>query len=119
MCTASACQTPFGFFNRRHHCRKCGGIFCSQHTQQQVRLNEHALFHPEGEWQRACDRCHTQYRQWEQMRSSRQNSDSSGSGKPAGTGIETPKTKNPLHRPDMRVGSIQNSFSGAWNWSTF
>ncbi|KAF2271882.1 FYVE-domain-containing protein [Westerdykella ornata] len=115
VCTASACQAPFSFFNRRHHCRKCGGIFCAQHSQRQVRLNEHALFHPEGELQRACDRCYTQYRQWEQMRNSRQNSESSGST--AAVQIGTPIAANPPE--NNRVGSIANSFSGAWHWSTF
>ncbi|KAF2873950.1 hypothetical protein BDV95DRAFT_604171 [Massariosphaeria phaeospora] len=115
VCTASACQTPFGLFNRRHHCRKCGGIFCGQHSQQQVRLNEHALFHPDGELQRSCDRCHSQFREWEQMRSRRANSDSSGST--AAVHIDTPA---PAKRPDAhRVGSLATSFQGAWNWSTF
>jgi hypothetical protein len=22
------CKTEFGFFTRRHHCRKCGRLFC-------------------------------------------------------------------------------------------
>jgi hypothetical protein len=83
-----------------------------------VRLNEHALFHPEGELQRACDRCYTQYRQWEQMRTSRQNSESSGSTGRA-VGINTPTAPSAMKRPQAPVGSIQNSFSGAWNWSTF
>jgi hypothetical protein len=49
------------------------------------------------------------------MRSSRQNSESSGST--GGVQIQTPIAAK---RPDaQRVGSIANSFSGAWNWSTF
>jgi hypothetical protein len=80
-----------------------------------VRLNEDALFHPEGELERACDRCYTQFRKWEQMRSSRQNSESSGS-----TGAVQIDTPIAAKRPDpQRVGSVANSFSGAWNWSTF
>ncbi|KAF2744004.1 FYVE-domain-containing protein [Sporormia fimetaria CBS 119925] len=115
VCTASACQAPFGMFNRRHHCRKCGGIFCSQHSQRHVPLNEDALFHPEGSLERACDRCFTQYQQWEKMRTSRQNSGSSGSSTTA-VQIAAPAMKRPENN---RVGSIANSFSGAWNWSTF
>ncbi|KAF2194629.1 hypothetical protein K469DRAFT_725896 [Zopfia rhizophila CBS 207.26] len=115
VCTASACQMPFSFFNRRHHCRKCGGIFCYQHSQQRVKLNEHALFHPEGEWQRACDRCHSHFRQWEHMRSSRANSESSASS--SAVRIDTPIAAK---RPEaQRVGSLASSFQGAFNWSTF
>ncbi|KAH7128353.1 hypothetical protein B0J11DRAFT_549199 [Dendryphion nanum] len=115
ICTASACQTPFGIFTRKHHCRKCGHIFCWQHSQRQVKLNEHALFHPDGELQRACDRCHSQFREWEQMRSSRANSESSGST--TAVRIDTPTAAK---RPDAhRVGSLATSFQGAWNWSTF
>ncbi|KAF2266488.1 hypothetical protein CC78DRAFT_578190 [Lojkania enalia] len=114
VCTASACHAPFSFFNRRHHCRKCGGIFCWQHSQKQVRLNEHALFHPEGDMQRACDRCHSQFRIWEQMRSSRSNSEDSGST--TALTIDTPAPKRP---EAQRVGSLATSFQGTWNWSTF
>ncbi|PVH99664.1 hypothetical protein DM02DRAFT_419525 [Periconia macrospinosa] len=115
-CSASSCQQPFNWRNRRHHCRKCGGIFCWQHSQKVVRLNEHALFHPEGDWQRSCDRCHTQYREWEQLRSSRTNSESSGSGSTAAVGIDAPHAKRP---ETTRVGSLATSFGGNWNWSTF
>ncbi|KAF2010976.1 hypothetical protein BU24DRAFT_355800, partial [Aaosphaeria arxii CBS 175.79] len=115
VCTASSCQTPFGVFVRKHHCRKCGGIFCWQHSQRRVKLNEHALFHPEGELQRACDRCHSQFREWEQARSSRANSESSGSTTAVRIGTPTA-----AKRPDaQRVGSLATSFQGAWNWSTF
>jgi hypothetical protein len=119
VCSAPDCQSQFGFFNRRHHCRKCGNIFCAQHSALQVRLNEHALFHPEGDVQRACDRCYHQFREWEKTRSSRQNSDSSGSSSNSthAVHIGMPATAK---RPDnQRVGSIASSFQGAWNWSTF
>ncbi|KAF1952115.1 hypothetical protein CC80DRAFT_552548 [Byssothecium circinans] len=114
-CSASSCQQTFNWRTRRHHCRKCGGIFCWQHSQKVVRLNEHALFHPEGNWQRSCDRCHTQFREWEQMRSSRTNSESSDSGT-AAVRIDTPQAQRP---ENARVGSLATSFGGNWNWSTF
>ncbi|KAF2641850.1 hypothetical protein P280DRAFT_286554 [Massarina eburnea CBS 473.64] len=114
-CSASSCQQSFNWRTRRHHCRKCGGIFCWQHSQKVVRLNEHALFHPDGDWQRSCDRCHTQFREWEQMRSSRTNSESSGSGT-AAVEIDTPQALRP---ENARVGSLATSFGGNWNWSTF
>ncbi|KAI4673528.1 uncharacterized protein J4E88_008583 [Alternaria novae-zelandiae] len=121
VCSASSCQEPFGFFQRRHHCRKCGGIFCWQHSRNNVRLDELARFHPEGHWHRACDRCHSSFREWEHLRSSRTNSessDSSNSNSPApAKSIETPA---PAKRPEnTRVGSLAQSFQGTWNWSTF
>jgi len=118
VCSASSCQEPFGFFQRRHHCRKCGGIFCWQHSRNQVRLDELARFHPEGHWHRACDRCHSSFREWEHLRSSRTNSESSDSNGPAAAkSIEAPA---PAKRAENnRVGSLAQSFQGTWNWSTF
>ncbi|KAH7406893.1 hypothetical protein DE146DRAFT_778472 [Phaeosphaeria sp. MPI-PUGE-AT-0046c] len=116
VCSASSCQEPFGFFQRRHHCRKCGGIFCWQHSSRQVRLDELARFHPDGELHRACDRCHGSFREWEHLRSSRSNSESSNDSA-AAIQIEAPA---PAKRPENpRVGSIVGSIQGAWNWSTF
>ncbi|KAH8731606.1 hypothetical protein GQ44DRAFT_604360 [Phaeosphaeriaceae sp. PMI808] len=116
ICQATACQEPFGFFQRRHHCRKCGGIFCWQHSSKQVRLDELARFHPDGALHRACDRCHGSFREWEHLRSSRTNSESSESSATA-VQIDAPA---PAKRPENnRVGSIAQSFQGAWNWSTF
>ncbi|KAF2715769.1 hypothetical protein K504DRAFT_469884 [Pleomassaria siparia CBS 279.74] len=115
VCTASACQTPFGWFNRRHHCRKCGGVFCWQHSQKLVKLDENATFHPNGIEHRACDRCHSQFREWQELRTSRHNSESSGST--TAPAINTPiVTKRP---ENQRYGSLATSVQNAWNWSTF
>ncbi|KFK40672.1 hypothetical protein AALP_AA2G026300 [Arabis alpina] len=32
------CSSPFTFINRKHHCRRCGGIFCGSCTQQRMSL---------------------------------------------------------------------------------
>eukprot|EP00936_MAST-01D_sp_MAST-1D-sp1_P000150 g150.t1 len=32
------CGAPFGFFRGRHHCRRCGGIFCDACSQARVLL---------------------------------------------------------------------------------
>ncbi|EFQ93261.1 hypothetical protein PTT_09420 [Pyrenophora teres f. teres 0-1] len=119
VCTASSCQQPFTLFQRRHHCRKCGGIFCWQHSRNQVRLDELALFHPEGHWHRACDRCYSSFREWEHLRSrSSMSSHSSGSNAPASAkSIEAPAPAKPVE--NSRVGSLAQSLQGTWNWSTF
>jgi 1-phosphatidylinositol-3-phosphate 5-kinase len=52
------CDTPFSLFNRRHHCRICGRVFCWKCTQHTLPIV------PDGveEWQgservRACNFC--------------------------------------------------------------
>lgn len=32
------CQRVFGLLTRRHHCRRCGGIFCDAHSRERRRL---------------------------------------------------------------------------------
>ena len=47
------CKEEFGFFLRRHHCRRCGNVVCYKHSESQMvipRLDPTAL-------QRVCDTC--------------------------------------------------------------
>ncbi|CAA7264665.1 unnamed protein product [Cyclocybe aegerita] len=38
VCDNFFCHIPFSFFERKHHCRKCGGIFCSACTSRTTPL---------------------------------------------------------------------------------
>ncbi|WVZ78459.1 hypothetical protein U9M48_026165 [Paspalum notatum var. saurae] len=49
----TACASDFSAFNRRHHCRNCGDIFCDKCTQGRTPLNTDADAQPV----RVCDRC--------------------------------------------------------------
>eukprot|EP00038_Savillea_parva_P001494 m.104335 g.104335 ORF g.104335 m.104335 type:complete len:1732 (-) comp10523_c0_seq1:284-5479(-) len=44
----AVCRSPFGLFNRRHHCRMCGDIFCASCSNN--RWMPHNV--------RVCDACH-------------------------------------------------------------
>ncbi|KAF8672843.1 hypothetical protein HU200_049179 [Digitaria exilis] len=49
----TACAADFSAFNRRHHCRNCGDIFCDKCTQGRTPLTADADAQPV----RVCDRC--------------------------------------------------------------
>jgi uncharacterized protein YukE len=51
------CQKPFGFVNRRHHCRKCGNIFCSDHLQLAKISILEKVADPEGVETKICKSC--------------------------------------------------------------
>lgn len=61
----SYCNLNFNLIRRRHHCRRCGNIFCADHTRALVPLDQHARFHPRGFLERACDVCAKDFRFWE------------------------------------------------------
>jgi predicted Fe-S protein YdhL (DUF1289 family) len=58
------CDIAFSLFERRHHCRKCGDIFCSRHSSNYFRLNKEAEFHTRGILCRGCDSCADEYVEW-------------------------------------------------------
>lgn len=124
-CDVPACTKSFTLFERRHHCRRCGNIFCAGHSPHAVPLDQHARFHPQGSRYRACDFCWADYKTWETARASRSNSDCSHDG-PAGATPGVPVGGLPqaqrghLASPDaQRVGSLAASVPRDWNWSTF
>ncbi|KAI3699346.1 hypothetical protein L2E82_43598 [Cichorium intybus] len=49
----TACNTYFGAFVRRHHCRNCGDIFCDKCTQGRIALTSEA----NAQQVRVCDQC--------------------------------------------------------------
>ncbi|KAF9421917.1 hypothetical protein BGZ76_003926 [Entomortierella beljakovae] len=66
VCTWPGCLREFGFFDRRHHCRRCGDIFCSAHCSKAVPLDYALDFNPAmGILSRACTGCYEAYEQWQ------------------------------------------------------
>lgn len=58
-CEAPGCNVPFSFFVRRHHCRRCGGIFCAKHSRKEMSLNVNAEpVISGGRRFRVCDECY-------------------------------------------------------------
>ncbi|CAM6063442.1 unnamed protein product [Sphagnum tenellum] len=49
----SNCSVEFSAFNRRHHCRNCGDLFCDRCTQGRTALTAE----PDAEVVRVCDHC--------------------------------------------------------------
>jgi hypothetical protein len=57
-CFWPACPVVFGPFNRRHHCRMCGLIFCASHAASKRRIDRSALPCHDGPFLvRVCDGC--------------------------------------------------------------
>jgi hypothetical protein len=120
LCASSACARSFSLINRRHHCRRCGNIFCASHSPHAIPLDQEARFHSQGTLQRSCDDCWTDYRTWRAARPSRNNSvNSRDSSEPALTQPVGVPSQNKTSDEHVPVGSVAQSVGGNWNWSTF
>lgn len=62
--TCKSCEVPFSLFNRRHHCRQCGDLFCDKCSSYVVRLDPQCKFHILGQKARACSVCFEIYKQF-------------------------------------------------------
>lgn len=127
ICDDATCTRYFSYFTRRHHCRRCGNIFCDLHSAYFIPLDQDANYHPKGSRSRSCDHCFNDYKRWRIARSSRSNSESSD-GNP-----ETPTTPtvNCAGKAHGAIGSVFGPKNGGmseslaasvprdWNWSTF
>ncbi|KAL8727699.1 MAG: hypothetical protein Q9166_005872 [cf. Caloplaca sp. 2 TL-2023] len=118
ICDAATCHKSFNLFERRHHCRHCGHVFCNTHSQYKIPLDHNAEFHPEGAPSRACQHCWDRYRGWRASRSSRNNS-MSGTATATPMGTPIPGRAGAGNGPEVHKGSLANSVPRDWNWSTF
>ena len=56
-----ACGLKFSVFTRKHHCRKCGFIFCSECSKFNGKLDSKAQFNSLGYSCRLCISCSQEY----------------------------------------------------------
>eukprot|EP00842_Homolaphlyctis_polyrhiza_P006473 jgi/Hompol1/6827/HPOL_000295-RA len=60
-CNHEGCTVQFGILVRRHHCRRCGNIFCHQHVSHRIRLSVATmLYDPNGAETKVCNECAVQ-----------------------------------------------------------
>ncbi|CAI4036104.1 hypothetical protein SMKI_14G3230 [Saccharomyces mikatae IFO 1815] len=51
------CSKKFSLLNRKHHCRSCGGVFCQEHSSNNIALPDLGIY----ELVRVCDNCFEDY----------------------------------------------------------
>ncbi|KAF8477389.1 FYVE zinc finger-domain-containing protein [Kalaharituber pfeilii] len=57
-CLEPTCRKPLGVVNGSVNCRKCGKLFCEEHTMYQIKLSRSAQHEPvRGFWCRVCETC--------------------------------------------------------------
>ncbi|KAJ3506928.1 hypothetical protein NM208_g16022 [Fusarium decemcellulare] len=74
VCDDPTCKRTFSYFTRRHHCRKCGNIFCDFHSTFAVPLDQDAKFNPRAAPSRTCRHCFEEFKSWYSRNSSRASS---------------------------------------------
>jgi len=125
ICDHATCKRHFSYFTRRHHCRKCGNIFCDQHSAFEIPLDQDANFNPRGTPSRACGHCYAQFKEWRSLATGKPSRRDSPDGSrqcqldtPTTPVAASPTTAGmgglPLHTPDAA-----HSVPRDWNWSTF
>ncbi|KAI8360732.1 hypothetical protein EDC96DRAFT_513254 [Choanephora cucurbitarum] len=56
-CQHASCSTRFGVFQRKHHCRSCGHIYCSTHSGNRLPLFTPTSAADKPVFSRVCDQC--------------------------------------------------------------
>ncbi|KPM40662.1 hypothetical protein AK830_g5912 [Neonectria ditissima] len=116
VCDDATCKRSFSYFTRRHHCRKCGNIFCDWHSAFLLPLDQHAKFNPRAAASRTCGHCFEEFKVWY----SRNNSQASSA---ASSEIhDTPSTPITAGGKGNQLPTgpeIAASVPRDWNWSTF
>ncbi|KAK3379405.1 hypothetical protein B0T24DRAFT_154774 [Lasiosphaeria ovina] len=118
VCDHTTCKRYFSYFVRRHHCRKCGNIFCDMHSTFEIPLDQDTNFNPRGSPSRACAHCHFQFKEWRSRTNSQASSlTSSDGGKPGDSTLTSPTSI--IGGRTAHPSEVAHSVPRDWNWSTF
>ncbi|KAI5805606.1 hypothetical protein DFH27DRAFT_461067, partial [Peziza echinospora] len=123
-CDLPQCAKNFTLFERRHHCRKCGQIFCASHTSHYVRLDQDCEFNPQGTMSRTCDGCFDEYKRLVAQRRASSASTSTTSSSSGGSTVpSSPIVNKGIKGTDAFGTKTSASYVGSvprdWSWSTF
>ncbi|KAF3769944.1 hypothetical protein M406DRAFT_270950 [Cryphonectria parasitica EP155] len=132
VCDDPTCKKYFNYFVRRHHCRRCGNIFCDVHSSREVPLDESANYNPRGQMSRCCQHCYGDFKVWRSRNGSLSLGASQALHQPhphqplAGsrTVPASPTPASPIAgasptTPGKTQPEVALSVPSDWNWSTF
>ncbi|KAI5465841.1 hypothetical protein BGZ63DRAFT_420376 [Mariannaea sp. PMI_226] len=118
VCDDPTCKRSFSYFTRRHHCRKCGNIFCDWHSTFLVPLDQDAKFNPRAAPSRTCNHCLEEFKSWYSRNNSQ--ASSAASSDIQGDAPATPIAAGPAEGLLLLQGpEVAASVPRDWNWSTF
>jgi len=122
ICDDATCRRGFSYFVRRHHCRRCGNIFCDEHSSYEIPLDQDANYNPRGAPSRTCNHCFEEYRVWHSRNNSHSSSSVSSSNDMPVTPISAPGGPNQNLQAGLQLAKSPNvaaSVPRDWSWSTF
>ncbi|KAJ7980516.1 1-phosphatidylinositol-3-phosphate 5-kinase [Quillaja saponaria] len=106
------CDSQFTIFNRKHHCRLCGRVFCAKCTANSIpaQSDEPGTGLEDGERIRVCNYC---FKQWEQAVSTVDNGAHAPtpglSPSPSATSLASTKSRSTCQSSSSTVGSTSYS----------
>ncbi|XVE70780.1 hypothetical protein DITRI_Ditri10aG0098300 [Diplodiscus trichospermus] len=106
------CDAQFTVFNRRHHCRLCGRVFCAKCTTNSIPApsDEPRAGREEGERIRVCNYC---FKQWQQRIAAVNNGTKASSPglspSPSATSLGSSKSSGTCNSSSSTVGSTPYS----------
>jgi 1-phosphatidylinositol-3-phosphate 5-kinase len=106
------CDSQFTIFNRRHHCRLCGRVFCARCTENSIPAPSGDLRTAGEEWEkiRVCNYC---FKQWQQgmdtLGNGIQAANQDLSTSPSATSLASTKSSGTANSNSITLGSMQYS----------
>lgn len=107
------CHKLFTFFERKHHCRHCGDIFCQKHLRHWLYLDSDAKFviggGGVGTLSKVCDNCHLEYEELAKTNLSPAINNLSKRGTKSVSRVSMKESANPMNLDSALIGDQSTS----------